>query len=554
MLAQSEQFVNRSGPGRSQNFRAAPLTSVAIAACACVSTAFFLGATWLGHPVLGLPVGAWAIAGAVTAGTLARRAGRHTPGAHPASFVPSASLAPSASVSPAPTPTSHAGPTQLAAPAFIATPSPAPIDPHPLPPLRETTSPTWPTDPLLSAVFHAGSRAAARLTAPLNDQEDSALAGVAGRIAAAVPTRPLRVGAALAPVDAERLREHLPADTELAALDPAEITDSRLTLRQHCLDALITRNADHTLTIDTPTSRRRDAAWFDWNAPRPISYAALFPFRVDTARVGHVAWPGCAREAALLADAARLAALLGRLAPRLALADHLHGRHTPSERVIHAAFDRLASHLHAGESAEPTAALGNTARLAGRVLSAAAAGPALELELASRRRLVEIAARSAGHEPEVMLRLAAVRLSCYADTLGLDALERADRMLRDCAALPGADPLAYVQSEIELAPFGMMTFGRVAAGIALACLTADADRVKYLRDDLLDDMKFSHWLIGRDQDRALLTEVFRCLERTRRREQFALPLPIARAAPATVPAVPQPTERSAARKRARPAA
>jgi len=42
-------------------------------------------------------------------------------------------------------------------------------------------------------------------------------------------------------------------------------------------------------------------------------------------------------------------------------------------------------------------------------------------------------------------------------------------------------------------------------------------------EDVLDELKHSPLLVGRDQDHRMLVQVFRTLERIRRSERFGLP-------------------------------
>ena len=72
--------------------------------------------------------------------------------------------------------------------------------------------------------------------------------------------------------------------------------------------------------------------------------------------------------------------------------------------------------------------------------------------------------------------------------------------------------------ELEHGPYSPMTLGRVAAGICLLCASSPTERLAYLRDDLLEDMRYSGWLVGRDTERAVLIDVFRAIERARRGE------------------------------------
>jgi hypothetical protein len=48
--------------------------------------------------------------------------------------------------------------------------------------------------------------------------------------------------------------------------------------------------------------------------------------------------------------------------------------------------------------------------------------------------------------------------------------------------------------------------------VALVCATTPASHVPYIRADFMDDARYSAWLVGRDQDRAALMQVFKHLE------------------------------------------
>ena len=53
-----------------------------------------------------------------------------------------------------------------------------------------------------------------------------------------------------------------------------------------------------------------------------------------------------------------------------------------------------------------------------------------------------------------------------------------------------------------------MSVGRAAAGICLVCASTEPERVPFIRDDMLEEMAYARWLVGRDQDRGLLIRVF----------------------------------------------
>ena len=68
-----------------------------------------------------------------------------------------------------------------------------------------------------------------------------------------------------------------------------------------------------------------------------------------------------------------------------------------------------------------------------------------------------------------------------------------------------------------------MVLGRVAAGFCLLAAQHDYERLEFLRDDLLEELDHAGWLLGRDQDTALLRGVFEELHRVRRAESRGLP-------------------------------
>jgi hypothetical protein len=342
------------------------------------------------------------------------------------------------------------------------------------------------------------------------------------------PTSVLRVGIMLDDWHAGRL-----ADDSIRDVNWIKSSDSSpsLAMLAQNLDAIVTHageDAPESLVVRTREHAAREAGWFDWGTPRPMTYFSIFPLRLDASRV---TMPGMLRsldegETPALTVARRvirLAALMSRSPVRLTLADRLSGR----TAVIRGSRPDLT-----GDAIrEATELLGETGtaaeRAAARVASAWIATESDLLGDAERCRLAGLVAQAAGDEPEVMLRVAAVRLALLDEHLGIDAIARADRMIRQRGTLGGLDHLKLLQAELEHGTFGDMTLGRVAAGICLACAATPADRIAFLKDDLLEDFRFSHYLIGRDKEHAILMEVFRELERNRRAETFGLPSAVA---------------------------
>lgn len=511
-----------------------------LAACAVVLTGHVLGVTWLREPSLGVPTGLWMvlITGLAShAASRRRHVGPVVPGmawdrvggsgdtfiAPPAQAAPIASTPSTQPASAAPvsgdTPTQPSASPQAQAQAQApqtAAPS------KPAPKRAASLRPTWPTDALRRGGLTIISRAARTFESAAGAQSPLA-ENLSRRLdERGSLVRPLRIGLMLEDRHAERL-----ADSTLWDVDwlRAEGTSPALALSEQDFDAVVTHageDAPESLVVRTREHAAREAGWFDWGAARPMTYFSIFPLRLDASRV---TLPGLVRSLdrgdtpalTIARRVIRLAALLSRSPSRLTLADRLSGR---AAIVRGARPDLAADALREaaelmGEDVTPAE------RAAARVASAWIATDALpDLE---RCRLADLVARAAGDEPEVMLRVAAVRLSLLDEHLGIDALTRADRMIRQRGTLGGLDHLKLLQAELEHGTFGDMTLGRVAAGVCLACAATPADRIAFLKDDLLEDFRFSHYLTGRDQEHAILLEVFRELERNRRAESFGLP-------------------------------
>jgi hypothetical protein len=519
-----------------------------LAACAVVLTGHVLGVTWLAETSLGIPAGLWIV---LITGLGAQAASRRrqvaaasadtyiVPVADAPRFTAPVSI-PAATTAPVtfPTVTTTPAASPVAAPAPASKPesNPAPVTASepatptqtaaakPAPKRAASLRPTWPTDPFRRCGLTILSN-----TARTFESVGGAQGGLAESIARRLDergsaTRPLRVGMMLDDHLAERLADGSLRDVEWLR---TEGTSPSLAMSVQNLDAVVTRAGEDepdSLVVRTREHAAREAGWFDWGSPRPMTYFSIFPLRLDASRV---TLPGLVRsleqgETPALAVARRvirLAALLSRSPSRVTLADRLSGRAAVVRGVRP---DLIADALR--ESTELLSdPITPTERAAARVASAWIATENDALSDAERCRLADLAAHAAGDEPEVMLRVAAVRLSLLDEHLGIDALARADRMIRQRGTLGGLDHLKLLQAELEHGTYGDMTIGRVAAGVCLACAATPADRIAFLKDDLLEDFRFSHYLTGRDQDHAVLLEVFRELERNRRAESFGLP-------------------------------
>lgn len=501
-----------------------------IAACAVVMTGHSLGWAWLSEPSLGLPAGLWIVIFTGGVSWLSTRGATTAPAAFVRTAEPTAEeTTPEPEVESAPAAREATAPKADAPgvrePEASETAPRATAAPRPARRSHSRIRSTWPGSFAPSAALNVLSGVARTFEGP-----GGAEGGLANSIsdwmdARQTPTRSLRVGVMLDDWAFGALSEGGPSDVEWTMVEAGSTLEA---LRRGNLDAVVTAGGDDsadTLVVRTREHSSKEAAWFDWGAERPISYFSVFPMRLDPSRVTLPgALTGIERRDPEALDSARrlirLASMCGRYPARLTLADRLSGR-TSIPRggggldLTADAFREAACSL--GES--------RTAldRIAARTASAWIATAPDSLSEEERCELADRVLKVCGDEAEVLLRVAAVRLAMLDDNLGIDALIRADRMIRQRGTIEGLDHLRLLQAELEHGAFGGMTIGRVAAGVCLACSVTPADRIAFLKDDLIDDFRLSSWLVGRDKEHAVLLSVFRELERHRRADAYGLP-------------------------------
>jgi len=367
----------------------------------------------------------------------------------------------------------------------------------------------------LAAVWEATRTLAKTLRIPVSafaSLEDRLAIRVNQRVPAA---RPLRIGLDAGPDTRRALIDTTSEiDVEWVILSPS--ADDQSALRRHNLDALLRTTGEGPGLPMRAVSREypeREAAWYDWSTPRPLTYAAVFPVRVDASRVtlegvdlSDVA------QAELLASSLRAMAALSRCPARLRLSDHLTGRppsarrdeavRTPSSLADRSMLELANALVSSGTSQSPIA------RSTGRIVSAWLASTEAWLDLDLRRKGVEAALATVGDEPEVLLRAAAVRLAMFEDDSAFELFRCAERIIQSGTHPTLEEHLAFLQAELELGSPNPLTLGRVASGICLVCATSPKEKVAFIRGDIMDDVRHSAWLIGRDQDRQVLREVF----------------------------------------------
>lgn len=460
-----------------------------LAATGVVASAYSMGARWLGEPIAGLPAGVWAIP--VVFGLI-----------HWSTFRPRWLASQTADT--------------LNRALFGATRLPA---------LNSRASDTSRGGDLMLGIAGSLTSLTARLTTrPVqwlhaqtrgrsSNTDSFARAFCQWHDRLAWPTRPAHV--ALVGLS-DRVRRSLIDTPDAAGIrwfqGDARLDDSVLCER-HTLDAVVNADADSRVQIATSEHAGQDAAWYDWGTRCPISYASVFPGRLDPslATLG----PVDTSDTHVVASLTTAACVLSRHPARLSALDRARGRRPidlpvsgPIDNHGHpvvSAMHDLIDHVESWPVGKPAS---GAIRVAARVTSAWLAGTACGLEPADRLPGLEAAARILTDEPEAMLRLAAVRIAAGKDDLGLSALVEADALLRESDEAAQVDPFAFLQAELEAGESSPMTVGRVAAGICMVCTRTPAERLPYLRDDIMDDMRYAEWLIGSDPDRMLLYRVF----------------------------------------------
>ena len=456
-----------------------PVWAIILTSCAVIATAHLLGVPNLAELSLGLPVGLWiglAIACAWTAFTLSAshsRAHRHS-GAAPSSTTSTSTRSNS-------TPLASSIPLSLAAELFT----------------RAAALVGELFSLAVRAAFAALPNGGRRATDP-----ESLLCSLHDRVRWA--TRPLRIGLDLSDADADAVTRD-PPPCGVRWFRVGDTHDLMAACRRYRLDAVVSRHGVGPVRIVTNERAGRDAARLDWAAPDTPSLAAVFPHRIDTQCVTIDApAPLSPADADAVRDLALAAGALARHPARLGLPDRLFGRRPITDHA--ALMHRLADRLDAPGSAERTIA---------RVVSA--------WGVAHDPSLVERCAAHAGTDPTVQLRLAAVRFAVGDDRRALSALMHADRLLRSGDPPARLDHAAFVESELRCGDDTPITPARVAVGVCLLCAATPVDRLRFIRDDIDEEMRFAPWLVGRDQDRRLILEVLRELERCRRADELGLP-------------------------------
>jgi len=468
--------------GSEERVHFAPAAVVLCSTTAVVLTAHFLGAQWLSRSILGLPVGLWLIAGVFAAW---RRGWLKLADA----ALPFAAKRPSLELSPV---------THRRLAPFI----------------RIWTATRSPFVRVGRAIWRLErvslSTAADGVAEDLDAQPELA--------------EPISIAIVATRAEAEAIRDHQPAVPVRWKL--IERADDRARLWN---DLVFRAEPGHGGLGTLPERERHPATWYDWATPRPLSFASVFPHQNDPAQLTIGVLPTTEEPNPLVGALLVAAAVQGRTPSRLSVFDRLRGRIPldgveASGTIDPGAFRvrtmrRVSELLGACDPAEATV----LERTAASVLSSWLVTPAARIDMDERRTMMEQCCVFLPDRPEAWLRLGAVRIASLDDAGGLDAIMRADPFVRASRDQLVFDQAEFIQSELEHGTASSMVLGRVAAGFCLLAAQHDYERLEFLRDDLLEELDHAGWLLGRDQDTALLRGVFEELHRVRRAESRGLP-------------------------------
>lgn len=287
------------------------------------------------------------------------------------------------------------------------------------------------------------------------------------------------------------------------AIEWVETADPSLTTGRACrelgLDGVVRYEGVGTgrVRLLTRPGLDQDDAQDDWAKAEPISYATVFPGRLDPIAVT------LGRGGELLARDVPLAQSVIASAGWLRRA-HLSGHELDYERA-RMAMRRSVRQLGLVLGGQTPADL--VASACESISSAACLWSDL-LPPGERVEVLEAIRRERVGDPAITLRLAAACLADFQDTRGRALLDEASDELARRGGVAGVSPLGFVLSELEHGEGSGLSLGRVGAASCLLAAATETSEYPFVRDDLFDDMRYAPWLVGRDQDRALLMELY----------------------------------------------
>jgi len=532
------------GAGKGDRSGVASLAWI-LGSCAVVLTGWVLGAGWLGVGALGVPLGLWIVLAVVGVRSLLAHQRAQAEAARQYAF-PLSEHTTAIEPRPAPAATGSPGTTGVAETPETGDAQPAPAEltlagaggpSATLPGGGQEPDATFgpaaqhgaggPNAPAIHVpmarrVLASLAEAGVGLAGWALEGSPSWLAGLRDRpgVSGAAFARPLRVGTVLEPRDAHALRAAegvLPVEWARLDRHPGE---RDAVWRRLALDAVVEAGpGGHGLRVRTPEDEVRAAGWYDWAEPLPLSYASLFPQRVDCGRLTIEAFNWDDSNAiALLRVLAETAGLLGRYPTRVGVGDRLRGREAVAllpgtPLVADAALDACVRGLVAclERRSPPPGPIDHAAE---RVLATVLAWPTCPMEHGERARSVRAMFRLGVGEGETALRAGAAAFAAGNLVLGYGMLLEGYERLAVVRPEPLVDPMDFLLSDVAFNTGGPETTGRLAAGIAYTASLAGPGRAAYVLDDVRDEVMAAPWLEVRPDDRELILGVIDTLAET----------------------------------------
>lgn len=461
-----------------------------VGVCAVVLTAWVLGASWLGSALLGLPVGLWIIGSVLGGRWLVSRhaSSRRVLVSRPRPLEQSEPIGDRRTLQPHQARPDHAEPGTQDVPA--TEPDAGQFS------ARETIG--FPSL-LLGGVADAAAAASRVLASGQSPGWLERIEHASGTPGLALVS-PLRVGVA---IDAKNVARLESARGSLAVVFiPCEVGNDASQWKRMGLDAVVEQaGPDTPLTIRLAESPRSTAAWHDWAEALPLSYASLFPARVDPS---FVTLDGFDWEDDGAVDVLRTllecAALLSRYPARLSVGDRVRGRRAlallPGSPIVSdPALDRVMGHLASVLALRTADRCAAVERAAMRVLAAYLAWTGCGLLPEDRVAAARTIGRLGPGEGETCLRACVAAFAGGHEVLGFDLMLTGHDRLANERPQPLFDPMEYLLSDIAFNRGGAETLGKLAAGLAYATALVDRPRLAYILDDLRDEVVGAQWLI-----------------------------------------------------------
>lgn len=449
-----------------------------VGVCAVVLTAWLLGAAWLTRTLIGVPAGLWII-GMVLGGRWL--AGRFlTPAdqfqvAAPKAYVPMSTASVRSSEVALPLDKSPGDTIAFSAPSAVSLP-------------RQVLASTADGAATIIRSCSGGT-----LPGWLERLRES------GGTPGSTLHMPLRVGVKL-PEQQFNALESAPGALGLA-LVPFSGDGNAAQWRKLGFDAVIEQDSpEGALTIRTAEAPDAPAAWHDWSLALPLSYASLFPLRIDPSQMAFDAFEWSDDGAvAVLRSLLETAALLSRYPSRLNFGDRLRGRPAlglmlGSPVVSDPALDRAFGHMARVLGDRQRDGVGEVERSAMRVLAVYLSWTGCGLLPEDRVAAARSIGRLGPGEGETCLRACVAAFAGGHEVLGFDLMLTGHERLVLERPEPLVDPMEYLISDISYNRGGAETMGKLAAGLAYATAFIDSPRVSYVLDDVRDEVMSARWL------------------------------------------------------------